>query len=118
MAEDLRGDVIKLLEMAYHNTLIHKIKEKSMSYKLHDGSLSTDSKIGDLFIVSGDASTFDKGSVIEFIMDDFSQNPKFKLVKGSCYHHSNKAFVSWCFLSKYKQTLLKRIINKVKSWFK
>ena len=89
-----------------------------MSYKLDDGSLSTDYKVGDLFIVSGNASTFDKGSLIKFIKDDFSQNPKFKLIKGSCYIRDNEAFISWCFLSKYKQTLLKRIINKVKSWFK
>lgn len=88
-----------------------------MNYELHDGNLSKDYKIGDLFVVTGDASTFEKGSLIEFYEDDFSSNPKFRLVKGRCYH-GKSAFISWCFLSKYKQTLLQRIISKVKSWFK
>lgn len=89
-----------------------------MNYKLHDGNLSKDYKVGDLFLVTGEAGTFGKGSLIEFYKDDFSQNPEFRLVEGSCFHGTNKAFISWCFLSEYKQTLLQRIISKVKSWFK
>lgn len=55
-----------------------------MSYKLADGSLSTDHNIGDKFLVNNGSSTFDKRSVVSLFDDDTSDAPLFKLVSGGC----------------------------------
>lgn len=54
-----------------------------MSYKLADGSLSTDYEIGDRFIIIG-SELFGDGSVVSLYDDDGSDCPLFKFINGSC----------------------------------
>lgn len=54
-----------------------------MSYKLADGTLSTDYKIGDLFITNDpEEHIFSVGSLVKFTKDDGSSCPNFELVFG------------------------------------
>jgi hypothetical protein len=54
-----------------------------MSYKLADGSLSTDYKVGDLFVVAvDDERLLSKGGVVKLSEDDNSDRPWFDIVDG------------------------------------
>lgn len=49
-----------------------------MSYELADGSVSSDYKVGDKFLVVGDdLDMYPKGAVITYIENDYSRCPKF-----------------------------------------
>jgi len=54
-----------------------------MPYKLADGSLSTDYKVGDLFVVAVDCERLlPKGGVVKLSEDDNSDRPWFDIVDG------------------------------------
>lgn len=74
-----------------------------MTYKLADGSLSTDYKVGDKFVV-GKEREFSKGSIVEFICDSVSELPRLKLVEGGCNYEDGEAYEYWKNLKPYKTT--------------
>lgn len=76
-----------------------------MSYKLADGSRSTEYKVGDKFLVAEvEGSTFSQGSIVELYLNDGTSCPVFRLVTGECeYDNCNGksgACCSWYCLSK------------------
>ena len=85
-----------------------------MSYKLADGSLSTDYEEGDLFIYVDprgvDHGTFRNGSVVELLTDDGTDCPLFGLVRGECFNDTNEhgivetSYASWEKLTRYSRT--------------
>lgn len=56
-------------------------------------------KVGDRFECLAD-STFNKGSIIELINDDGTENPLFKLIKGSSSYKYEKAYFGFDLLKK------------------
>ena len=79
-------------------------------YKLADGSLSTDYKVGDVFeVVDSSYSYFSKGSVILLVHDDDSNCPKFKLINGQCAVLGNEAYSIWQALNPTESNSLKPI---------
>lgn len=76
-----------------------------MGYRLADGSLSTDYKIGDLFIKVLGHGSVDENSIVEFKSDDGSERPLFKLKSGDSVFteaESDGVYISWYFLKPYK----------------
>lgn len=75
-------------------------------YKLADGSLSTDYKLGDKFVLV-ETSEFRVDSVVSLFRDDESCAPLFKLVSGFCdWDNCNGepgAWEYWSNLKPYKE---------------
>ena len=69
---------------------------QNQGHKLADGSYSGEYKIGDKFEVVNEG-TFDVGSVVEFIYNDDSSNPKFKSPSEGAW------YCLWEFLKPYKE---------------
>jgi hypothetical protein len=90
------------------------MRREIMSYKLADGSLSTDYKLGDLFIYVDprgvDHGTFRSGSVVELLTEDGTDCPLFGLVRGECFNDTNEhgivetSYASWEKLTRYSRT--------------
>jgi hypothetical protein len=82
-----------------------------MSYKLADGSLSTDYKLGDLFVYNDargdDYGTYSGGSIVKFLKNDGSDCPLFSLVEGECFDDTfescdtKTSYASWEKLTRY-----------------
>lgn len=83
-----------------------------MSYKLADGSLSTDYKVGDLFVVAvDDERLLPKGGVVKLSEDDNSDRPWFDIVNGEIekddllgYGFKDRVF-QWEHLEPFKHNL-------------
>jgi len=79
----------------------------SKSYQLADGSWSSEYKVGDKFVVTGEKETFSVGSIIELFRSDSSNCPLFKLLSGTttfklCEGKAG-AYAMWRNLSKYTE---------------
>ena len=75
-----------------------------MSYELADGSLSTEYKVWDKFLVDGIDFPFSNHSVVELYYDDGTSCPLFRLVNGQCEYKfcdgEYGAYCDWYNLSK------------------
>lgn len=83
-----------------------------MSYKLADGSLSTDYKVGDLFVVAvDDERLLPKGGVVKLSEDDNSDRPWFDIVDGEIKEYDLLGFgledrvFQWEHLEPFKHSL-------------
>lgn len=83
-----------------------------MSYKLADGSLSTDYKVGDLFVVAvDDERLLPKGGVVKLSEDDNSDRPWFDIVDGEIKEYDLLGFgledrvFQWEHLEPFKHNL-------------
>ena len=91
-----------------------------MAYKLADGSLSTDYKVGDRFVVLQGGS-ISIGSIVKLYKDDGTNAPMFKVIEGSsnfklCGGKAG-ACTAWYWLKPVnKPTLFQRIKKVIKQW--
>jgi hypothetical protein len=87
-----------------------------MSYKLADGSLSTDYEVGDTFVYNDpkgeNNGTFRNGSVVKLLTNDGSDCPLFSLYIGECLiqvgrddDNNPTAYAAWDKLTKHSKTL-------------
>ena len=95
-----------------------------MAYRLADGSLSTEYKVGDKFVVVT-SGTIIKDSVVALFEDDNSSSPLFKVIEGSSNFYLCKgeagAYKAWNTVKAYtgnlvKPTLFQRIKKVIKQW--
>jgi len=96
-----------------------------MAYELADGSLSTNYKVGDKFVVVVDSGTIIKDSIVELFEDDGTSCPLFKVIEGKCDREYNLckgkagAYKSWGTVRAYavnKPSLFQSIKKVIKKW--
>lgn len=87
-----------------------------MGFKLADGSLSTDYKVGDLFITNypdykNNSPMFTEGSVVKLHYNDGTDSPAFQLIKGATgglnfpCGNGIGCHEEWCYLLPYSNLI-------------